>query len=90
MATFVFYADEPHKRRADGRNTLVAAGATEAAARAVAEALIRQPGALEAFAAVELGDSVPAFVVEGFGPVGSRGQSVWPGRTRGGDSLPGN
>ena len=90
MTTFVFYADEPHKRRADGRNTVVASGVDEASARAAAEALIGQPEALAAFRAVQLGDAVPAFIVEGHRPVGARGQSVWPTLTRGGDTLQGN
>ena len=88
MATFVFYADEPHKNRADGRNTVVASGTDEAAARAAGEGLIGQPGALAAFRAVQLGDAVPAFTVEGFRPVGSPLQSVFPTLTRGGDRLP--
>ena len=89
MATFVFYADEPHKRRADGRNTVIAAGADESTARAAAETLLGLPGALEAFLGVLLGDAVPPFVVEGHTPVGSRSQSVWPSLTRGGDRLQG-
>lgn len=87
MATFVFYADEEHKRRADGRNTVVASGPDEAAARAAGEALIG-PGALADFRAVQLSDAVPAFAVEGFRPVGSRLQSTFPSLTRGGDRLP--
>jgi len=89
MATFVFYADQEHKRRADGRNTVVASGADAAAARANAEALLGLPGALAQFPAVQLSDAVPAFVVEGFRPVGSRNQAIWPTLTRGGDRLPG-
>lgn len=87
MTTFVFYADEPHKNRADGRNTVVASGADEAAARAAGEALIG-PDALATFRAVQLGDAVPAFTVEGFRPVGSPLQSTFPTLTRGGDRLP--
>lgn len=87
MATFVFFADAEHLRRADGRNTVVAPGADEAAARAAAEALLKQPGALADFAAVELGDAVPAFAVEGHRPVGASDQGTWPTLTRGGDRL---
>jgi hypothetical protein len=87
MATFVFYADAEHKRRADGRNTVVAPGIDEAAARDAAEALIGQPGSLAEFAAVQLGDAVPAFTVEGHRPVGARDQGTWPTLTRGGDRL---
>ena len=89
MATFVFYADDFHKRRADGRNTFVASGADQAAARAVAEALIGQPDSLKDFRSVELGASTPAFLVEGPPPVGGREQSVWPTQGRSGDFLPG-
>jgi hypothetical protein len=87
MATFVFYADAEHLRRADGRNTVVAPGADEATARAAAETLLGQPGALADFAAVQLGDAVPAFVVEGHRPVGANDQDTWPTLTRGGDRL---
>jgi hypothetical protein len=89
MATFVFYADAEHKRRADGRNTVIAAGADAAAARAAAEALIDEPGALAKFAAVQLSDASPAFVVEGHPPVASKNQSTFPTLTRGGDFLRG-
>jgi len=89
MATFVFYADAEHKRRADGRNTLIAAGADAVAARAAAEALIDEPGALAKFAVVQLSDASPAFIVEGHHPVGSKSQSTFPSLTRGGDFLRG-
>lgn len=89
MATFVIFADAPHKMRSDGRNTIVASGVDGAAARANAETLLNQPGALASFAAVEFDDVTPAFAVEGFRPVGSRDQSVWPTMTRGGATLPG-
>lgn len=89
MATFVFYAHDSHLRRADGRNTVMAAGADEAAARSAAEALIGLSGALASFRAVQLNDATPAFVVEGHTPVGSRSQALWPSLTRGGDRLRG-
>ena len=90
MTTFVFYADEPSKRRADGRNTVIAQGADASAARAVAEALIGEPGAFAVFRAVDVSAAAPAFVVEGRSPVGSRNQIIWPTVTRGGDLLRGN
>lgn len=89
MATFVLYAHDPHLRRADGRNTVIAAGADKEAARSAAELLIGLPGALANFRTVQLDDVTPAFVVEGHTPVGSRSQSVWPTLTRGGDRLQG-
>jgi hypothetical protein len=89
MAAYVFYTDQPHKMRADGRNTFVASGVDEAAARVAAEALVGQPGALAAFAAVDITGAFPAFTVEGFRPVGAKGQSSWPTVTRGGDTLRG-
>lgn len=87
MATFVFYAADEHVRRADCRNTIIASGTDADAARAAAEALIGEPGALAGFAAVELGDTIPPFVVEGHSPVGSRDQSTFPSLTRGGNWL---
>jgi hypothetical protein len=86
MATYVFYADRPEKRRADGRNTVVAQGANLAAARAAAELLVG-PGTLSDFAAVDVTAPVPAFVVEGWPPVGAPDQITWPTLTRGGDRL---
>jgi hypothetical protein len=65
---------------------VVASGADEAAARAVGEALIGE-GALAAFRAVQLGDGVAAFTVEGYRPVGAATQSTFPTLTRGGDRL---
>src|SRR3546814_11675499 len=89
MSTFVFYADQQHKMRADGRNTVIAEGADANAARLIGEALLGSPGALAKFAVVDISASFPAFTVEGFRPVGARSQDVWPTITRGGDSLPG-
>ena len=87
MATFVFFAADEHVRRADCRNTIVASGANLDAARAAAEQLIGEPGALAGFAAVQLTDAVPPFVVEGHNPVGSRNQSIFPSLTRGGNWI---
>lgn len=89
MATFVFYADEPRKRRADGVNTVVAHGATEAAARAVAEGLIGQPGAFAEYLAIDITENAPPFVMQGTPPIGAIGQTTWPTLTRGGDPLRG-
>lgn len=89
MTIFVFFADEEHKRRADCRNTIVAAGTDEASARAAAEALIAEPDGLASFRAVPFTDDTPAFVVEGHKPVGARDQATWPSMTRGGDWLGG-
>lgn len=88
MPTYVFYADRPEKRRADGRNTVVAQGATVVDARAAGEALVGA-GALAAFAAVDVSAAAPAFVVEGSPPVGARTQSTWPTLTRGGGFIGG-
>lgn len=89
MATFVFYADQEHKRRPDGRNTFGASGADEASAREAAESLIGQPFALQDFRVVELDGASPAFLVEGPGPIGVRDQGTWPTQGRSGDFLPG-
>lgn len=89
MATFVFFADEARKRRADGRNTAVAQGADVATARAAAEAIIGELGAFAEFRAIEISGAAPPFVIEGHPPVGARGQTTWPILTRGGDWLRG-
>ena len=89
MATFVFFANEPQKRRADGRNIAVAQGADVTAARSSAEALLSQPGAFATFAAVDITSTVPPFIIEGHWPVGGRDQSIWPTVSRSGDKLPG-
>src|SRR3546814_6268115 len=61
MSTFVFYADQQHKMRADGRNTVIAEGADANAARLIGEALLGSPGALAKFAVVDISASFPAF-----------------------------
>jgi len=88
MATFAFYPASENQRRSDGFNFAVAVGATAAAARAVAEALLGEPNALAAWTAVDL-TSAPAAFVHGL-PVGSRSQSVWPSLDRGGSYLRGS
>ena len=89
MPTYVFFADKSNKRRPDGVNTVCAQGANEAAARAVAESLIGQPGAFSEYAAVDVSAAAPPFVVQGHPPVGAVSQSTWPMLTRGGDPLRG-
>ena len=66
---------------------MVAAGADVAAARASAQRLVG--GSIEAFAATELTDAVPAFGVEGGAPVGAPDQAAWSKVTRGGGFLRG-
>lgn len=91
MPLFALYADRPEKHRADGANLVVAAGADADAAGAVAVALIgAQPGALDGFAAVELTDATPPFVVQGHPPVGGRTQTTWPTQGRAGARLAGD
>ena len=87
MATYLFYANAEHKRRADGRNTVIAVGADAAVARVAAEAIVGDPGCLASFTAVLLDATCPPCVIEGCAPVGSIGQTVWPTITRGGDRL---
>lgn len=87
MPTYAFYAAREEQRRSDGLNFAVAIGANAAAARAVAESLIGEPGALVSWNAVDL-TSAPAAFVHGL-PVGARSQSVWPNLDRGGSSLKG-
>jgi hypothetical protein len=87
MPTFAFYPDAPEKRRADGINLAIAAGANETAARAVAQTLTGVD--LSTFVFVELTDATPPFVTQGTPPVGGRNQVTWTKLTRGGDHLPG-
>jgi len=87
MATYMFYADEPHKRRSDGRNVALAQGNDLGAARAAAEALLGEANALASFAAVNVSAVIPPVVIEGHPPVGAVNQSVWPTTTRGGGRL---
>lgn len=88
MPTYIFYADRPEKRRADGRNTVIAQGATVTAARTAAQALVG-PGTLASFAAVDVSAAAPPLVIEGWPPVGGRDQLTWPTLTRGGSFLGG-
>lgn len=88
MPTYAFYPASENQRRSDGLNFTVAVGATAAAARAVAEALIGEPNALASWSAVDL-TSAPAAFVHGL-PVGGRSQSVWPNLDRGGSYLRGS
>lgn len=73
MASYLFYAAAPNLRRADQQNVIVAAGASQAAAQAVAEQLMgAQPGALEGWTAVSLaGDVAPCIIETSHPPVGS-------------------
>ena len=91
MANYLFFVGKPHLTRSDQQNVIIAAGASQAAAQAVAEQLIgAQPGALAAWSAMSLAVDVAPCVVETNGPpVGSNksGQSSWRVLTRGGNWL---
>lgn len=91
MPLFALYADRPEKHRADGANLIVAAGTDADAARAVGAALLGlNAGALDGFAAVELTEATPPFVVQGHPPVGGRTQTTWPTQGRAGARLAGD
>jgi hypothetical protein len=91
MANYLFYAGAPNLRRADQQNVIIAPGASQAAAQAIAEQLIgAQPGALAGWTAISLAaDVAPCIVETNHPPVGSNksGQSAWPVLTRGGNWL---
>ena len=91
MANYLSYAGAPHLRRADQQNVVIAAGASQAAAQAVAEQLLgAQPGALAAWTAVSLAaDAAPCVIETCHAPTGSNrsGQSTWPTLTSGGNWL---
>lgn len=91
MANFIFYAAKQHQMRSDQQNVIIAAGASQAAAQAVAEQLIgAQPGALVAWSVQSLAaDVAPCIVETNHAPTGSNksGQATWPVLTRGGNWL---
>lgn len=87
MATFAFFPAREEQRRSDGLNFAVAVGASASAARAAAETLLGEPGALSGWTAVDL-TSAPAAFVSGL-PVGARAQAIWPNLDRGGSYLKG-
>jgi hypothetical protein len=91
MANYLFYAGAPNLRRADQQNVVIAAGASAAAAQAVAEQLMgEQPGALAKWSVVSLAADVAPCVIEtNHPPTGSNksGQGLWPTLTRGGNWL---
>lgn len=91
MANYLFYAGKQNLMRADQQNVIIAAGASQAAAQAVAEQLLgAQPGALAGWSAVSLAADVAPCVIEtNHAPTGSNksGQSTWAVLTRGGSWL---
>jgi hypothetical protein len=91
MANYLFYASAPNLRRADQQNVIIAAGASQAAAQAVAEQLIgAQPGGLAAWTAISLAaDVAPCIIETNHPPTGSStsAQAIWPVLTRGGNWL---
>lgn len=91
MANYLFYAGKQHLMRADQQNIIIAAGASQAGAQAVAEQLIgAQPGALAVWSVVSLASDIAPCVIESnHSPTGSNrsGQSLWPVLTRGGNWL---
>ena len=91
MANYLFYAGAESLRRADQQNVVIAAGASAAAAQAVAEQLLgEQPGALAKWTVQSLAaDVVPCVIETNHAPTGSNksGQLTWPVLTRGGSWL---
>ena len=85
MAIFAFHPVNHADRRADGIGFILAEGADEATARAVAAHLIGAPR-IDAWAAVSLGDGFAPVAVEGL-PVGAVANGTWPDRTRGNRAL---
>jgi hypothetical protein len=85
MAIYAFYAATPDQRRSDGIGFVIAEGADEAAARAVAQALVGGTS-IAGFTAATVGAGVQAVAVQGL-PVGARSGTTWPKVTRGGGFL---
>ncbi|MCG2841818.1 hypothetical protein L6Q21_12580 [Sandaracinobacter sp. RS1-74] len=85
MSIFAFYPAASHLRRTDGIGFIMAEGADEAAARAVAQQLVGGQS-IDGFAAVQVGAGVDAVAVQGM-PVGARNRDTWPKVTRGGGFL---
>jgi hypothetical protein len=85
MAIYAFYAATPDQRRSDGIGFVLAEGADEAAARAVAQSLVGGTS-IAGFTAVPVAAGVEAVAVQGL-PVGARSGATWPTVTRGGGFL---
>lgn len=85
MAIFAFYPATPNLRRADGIGFVLAEGADEAAARAVAQALVGGQS-ISGFTAVTVAAGVQPVAVQGV-PVGNRSGTTWPNVTRGGGFI---
>ncbi|TNF05891.1 MAG: hypothetical protein EP321_02035 [Sphingomonadales bacterium] len=85
MAIFAFYPAAPNLRRPDGIGFVLAEGADEEAARAVAQALVGGTS-IDAFTAVMIGSGIAPVAVQGV-PVGALSQATWPNVTRGGGFL---
>lgn len=85
MAIYAFHPTIEINRRSDGIGFILAEGADEAAARAVAQALVGgRP--LDGFAAIEIAPGVAPVAVQGL-PVGAKDGTTWPRVTRGGGFL---
>lgn len=85
MAIFAFYPATPNLRRPDGIGFVLAEGADQASARAVAQALVGGTS-ISDFTAVQIAAGIAPVAVQGV-PVGARSQSTWPSVTRGGGFL---
>lgn len=87
MAIFSFFPTQAIDRRPDGIGFVLAEGADEAAARAVAQALV---GGLPiaGWSAVPVEAGVQAVAVQGL-PVGAKSGTTWPKVSRGGGFLGG-
>ena len=85
MPVFAFYPAASNLRRPDGIGFIVADGADEAAARAVAQALVGGTS-VAGFTGVPIVPGIEPVAVQGL-PVGGRNGATWPKVTRGGGVL---
>lgn len=85
MAIFAFHPTQQVERRADGIGFILAEGADESAARAVAAGMIGAPG-INGWAAVPVAAGMNPVAVQGL-PVGRPGNPTWPDRTRSNRAL---
>jgi hypothetical protein len=85
MAIFAFYPAATNLRRPDGIGFVLAEGADEATARAVAQTLVGGTS-IAAFTGVPITAGMEPVAVQGL-PVGGRNGATWPKVTRGGGFL---
>lgn len=85
MAIYAFFPAAEHLRRPDGIGFILAEGADEPTARAVAQKLVGG-NSIAGFTAALVAPGVQPVAVQGL-PVGRPSGTTWPRLTRGGGTL---